>query len=115
MLSDGNIIIVALNVSVASVLFQPSVIGKEASGVHNTSFHNFMKCDVGIREILCVHVMLPVGTTMFFEHITKEFTVLPPSTMKIKVFTQYGLEDSSQHIPAGVDLEGKYDDLVPLV
>ena len=35
MLSDGNIITVALNVSVASVFFQPSVIGKEASGVND--------------------------------------------------------------------------------
>ena len=51
---------------------------------------------------------------MFFEQVTKELTVLPTSTMKIKVFTKYGLEDlscSSQHIPADVDLEGEYDDL----
>ena len=47
-----------------------------------------MKCDVDIRENLYVHVMLRGGTTMFqllFEHMAKELTVLPPSTMKIKV------------------------------
>ena len=38
MLSDGNINTVAPNVSVARVFFQPSVIGKEASGVHDTFF-----------------------------------------------------------------------------
>ena len=36
-LSDGNIITVAPNVFVARVFFQPSVIGKEAGGVHDTS------------------------------------------------------------------------------
>ena len=37
MLSDGNIITVAPNVPVARVFFQPCVIGKGASGVHDTS------------------------------------------------------------------------------
>ena len=78
----------APNVSVAPVFSQPCVIGKEASGVHDISFHNFMKCDVDIRENLYVHVMLPGGTTMF--HYGFE-----------------GLSCSSQHIPAGVDLEGR--------
>ena len=60
MLSDGNIIItVAPNVSVARVFFQPSVIGKEASGVHETSSR------VDICKELYVNVVLSGGTTKF--------------------------------------------------
>ena len=90
MLSDGNIIIVgAERFRCVKVLFLLSFIGKEASGVHDTSFHDIMKCNVDIRENVYVHIMLSGGTTMFwwiFEHMTKELTVLPPSTMKFKVF-----------------------------
>ena len=56
MLSDGNIITVAPNVSVARVFFQPSVIGKEASGVHDTSSR------VDIHKNLYANVA-PSGTT----------------------------------------------------
>ena len=69
-------------------VFPASFIGFKAGGVHDTSFHCIKKCDVD-RESLHVHVMLSVGTTMFqwtFEHMTKELTVLPPSTMKVKMF-----------------------------
>ena len=38
------------NVSVARVFSQLCVIGKETSGVHDSSFHNIMKCDVDIRK-----------------------------------------------------------------
>ena len=34
------------------VLFRPSSTGKEASGFHDTSFHNIMKCDVDIRKVV---------------------------------------------------------------
>ena len=55
MLSDGNIIAVGAEHFRCASVFQPCVIGKETSGVHDTSFHNIMKCDVDIRENLYVH------------------------------------------------------------
>merc|ERR1712154_411217 len=70
------------------VLFQPSFIGKEASGIHDTTFQSIMKCDVDIRKDLYANVVLSGGTTMFAgigERMTKELTALAPSTMKIKV------------------------------
>merc|ERR1712093_146872 len=70
------------------VLFQPSFIGKEASGIHDTTFQSIMKCDVDIRKDLYANVVLSGGTTMFpgiGERMTKELTALAPSTMKIKV------------------------------
>ena len=57
-LPDGNIIIDgAESFRSVKVLVQSSSTGKEASGFHDTSFHNIMKCDVDIR--------LSRGTTNF--------------------------------------------------
>merc|ERR1712113_660880 len=70
------------------VLFQPSFIGKEASGIHDTSFQSIMKCDRDIHKDLYANVVLSGGTTMFAgsgERMTKELTALAPSTMKINV------------------------------
>jgi len=88
-LPDGNIITVgAERFRCPEVLFQPSFIGKEASGIHDTTFQSIMKCDVDIRKDLYANVVLSGGTTMFQgigERMTKELTALAPSTMKIKV------------------------------
>jgi len=88
-LPDGNIITVGSErFRCPEVLFQPSLIGKEASGIHDTTFQSIMKCDVDIRKDLYSNVVLSGGTTMFTgigERMTKELTALAPSTMKIKV------------------------------
>merc|ERR1712007_28753 len=88
-LPDGNIITVGSErFRCPEVLFQPSFIGKEASGIHDTAFQSIMKCDVDIRKDLYANVVLSGGTTMFTgigERMTKELTALAPSTMKIKV------------------------------
>merc|ERR1719456_695253 len=88
-LPDGNIITVGSErFRCPEVLFQPSFIGKEASGIHDTTFQSIMKCDVDIRKDLYANVVLSGGTTMYQgigERMTKELTALAPSTMKIKV------------------------------
>jgi len=88
-LPDGNIITVGNErFRCPEVLFQPSFIGKECSGIHDTTFQSIMKCDVDIRKDLYSNVVLSGGTTMFQgigERMTKEITALAPSTMKIKV------------------------------
>jgi len=88
-LPDGNVITIGNErFRCPEVLFQPSFIGKEASGVHDTMFQTIMKCDVDIRKDLYANIVLSGGTTMFTgvsERITKEMTALAPSTMKIKV------------------------------
>ncbi|CAE7948370.1 unnamed protein product [Symbiodinium sp. KB8] len=88
-LPDGNIITVGSErFRCPEVLFQPSFVGKEASGIHDTTFQSIMKCDVDIRKDLYSNVVLSGGTTMFQgigERMTKELTALAPSTMKIKV------------------------------
>merc|ERR1712194_156616 len=88
-LPDGNIITVGSErFRCPEVMFQPSFIGKEASGIHDTTFQSIMKTDVDIRKDLYANVVLSGGTTMFAgigERMTKELTALAPSTMKIKV------------------------------
>jgi len=88
-LPDGNVITIGNErFRCPEVLFQPSFIGKEASGVHDTMFQTIMKCDVDIRKDLYNNIVLSGGTTMFTgiaDRLTKEITALAPSTMKIKV------------------------------
>jgi actin beta/gamma 1 len=88
-LPDGNVITIGNErFRCPEVLFQPSFIGKEAAGVHDTTFQTIMKCDVDIRKDLYANVVLSGGTTMFpgiAERMTKELTALAPATMKIKV------------------------------
>ena len=88
-LPDGSIITVGSErFRCPEVLFQPSFVGKEASGIHDTTFQLIMKCDVDIRKNLYANVVLSGGTTMFSgvgERMAKELTALAPFTMKIKV------------------------------
>ena len=80
---DGNTITVGRGrFRCPEVLFQPSFIGKEASGIHVTTFQSITKCDVDIREDLYGNVVLSGGTTMFAgigERMTKQLTALAPS------------------------------------
>merc|ERR1711972_571998 len=65
-LPDGQLITVGSErFRCPEVLFQPSFIGKEANGIHNTTFQSIMKCDVDIRKDLYANVVLSGGTTMF--------------------------------------------------
>jgi actin beta/gamma 1 len=88
-LPDGNVITVGNErFRCPEVLFQPSFIGKEAVGVHETMFQTIMKCDVDIRKDLYANIVMSGGTTMYeglAERLNKEITALAPSTMKVKV------------------------------
>mmetsp|Transcript_10846 Transcript_10846/g.37795 ORF Transcript_10846/g.37795 Transcript_10846/m.37795 type:complete len:382 (-) Transcript_10846:57-1202(-) len=69
-------------------LFQPSLVGVESPGIHDTTFQTIMKCDVDIRKELYANIVLAGGCSMFpriGERVTKEITALAPSTMKIAV------------------------------
>jgi actin beta/gamma 1 len=88
-LPDGNVITIGSErFRCPEVLFQPSFIGREASGIHDCTFQTIMKCDVDIRKDLYANIVLSGGTTMYpgiGERMTKELNALAPSTMKIKV------------------------------
>ncbi|KAH0468916.1 hypothetical protein IEQ34_002148 [Dendrobium chrysotoxum] len=70
------------------VHYQPSLIGMEVVGIHETTYNSIMKCDVDIKKDLYGNIVLSGGTTMFpsiAERMNKEITALVASRMKIKV------------------------------
>jgi len=88
-LPDGQVITVGNErFRCPEALFQPSMIGLEAVGIHQTTYNSIMKCDVDIRKDLYANIVLSGGTTMFSgigERMDKEVTALAPPTMKVKV------------------------------
>lgn len=88
-LPDGQVITIGNErFRCPEVLFQPSMIGMEAAGIHETTYNSIMKCDVDIRKDLYGNIVLSGGTTMFpgiADRMSKEITALAPSSMKIKV------------------------------
>merc|ERR1712156_1242808 len=69
-------------------LFQPSFLGMEACGIHETTYNSIMKCDVDIRKDLYANTVMSGGTTMYpgiADRMGKEITALAPSTIKIKI------------------------------
>merc|ERR1712077_39332 len=52
-LPDGQVITIANErFRCPEALFQPSFLGMEAAGVHETTYNSIMKCDVDIRKAL---------------------------------------------------------------
>jgi actin len=88
-LPDGQVITIGNErFRSAETLFQPSFLGMEAAGIHETTYNSIMKCDVDIRKDLYGNVVLSGGSTMFpgiAERMNKELVALAPQTMKIKI------------------------------
>ena len=53
----------ALRIKVPEALFQPSFLGMESAGIHETTYNSIMKCDVDIRKDLYANTELSGGTT----------------------------------------------------
>uniref|UniRef100_A0A8I3S044 Actin beta n=1 Tax=Canis lupus familiaris TaxID=9615 RepID=A0A8I3S044_CANLF len=94
-LPDGQVITIGNErFRCPEALFQPSFLGMESCGIHETTFNSIMKCDVDIRKDLYANTVLSGGTTMYpgiADRMQKEITALAPSTMKIKVGDLAGL------------------------
>jgi actin beta/gamma 1 len=88
-LPDGQVITIGNErFRCPEVLFQPSFIGMEQAGVHETTYNSIMKCDVDIRKDLYGNVVLSGGSSMFpgiGDRLQKEITQLAPPTMKVKI------------------------------
>jgi actin beta/gamma 1 len=67
-------------------LFQPSFLGLESAGIHETTYNSIMKCDIDIRKDLYSNIVLSGGTTMYngiADRMQKEITALAPASMKV--------------------------------
>ncbi|XP_035696376.1 actin, muscle-like [Branchiostoma floridae] len=88
-LPDGQVITIGNErFRCAEALFQPSFLGMESAGVHETVYNSIMKCDIDVRKDLYANNVLSGGTTMFpgiGDRMQKEMVALAPSTMKIKI------------------------------
>jgi len=85
-LPDGNVITIgAERFRCPEVLFQPSFIGIEQSGIHKLTFDSIMKCDVDIRKDLYGNIVMSGGTTMFDQidqRLQNEMIAQAPSAME---------------------------------
>ncbi|KAK3389155.1 actin family [Podospora didyma] len=71
-------------------LFQPSILGLQSGGLHETVYNSIIKCDVNIRKDLYGNVVLSGGNSMFpglSGRMQEELTALAPSRMKVKIIT----------------------------
>jgi len=88
-LPDGNVITIGNErFRTAEVLFNPSMIGLEAEGIHKITFASIMKCDVDIRRDLYSNIVMSGGTTMYpgiADRMKKEVTALAPNSMTVKI------------------------------
>lgn len=89
-LPDGQVITIGEErFRCPEMLFNPSIIGMEAPGIHESIYTSIKKCDIDIRKDLYGNVVLSGGTTMFpgfADRLAKELTALRPnSAVKIKV------------------------------
>ena len=88
-LPDGQVITIGNErFRCPEALFQPTFLGMESAGVHETTYNSIMKCDVDIRKDLYANVVLSGGTTMYSgiaDRMSKEITALAPASMKVKI------------------------------
>ncbi|XP_069499183.1 actin, cytoplasmic 3-like [Ambystoma mexicanum] len=88
-LPDGQVITIGNErFRCPEALFQPSFLGMESRGIHETTYYSIMNCDVDIRKDLYANIVLSGGTTMYpgiADRMQKEITAQSPSTMKIKI------------------------------
>jgi len=88
-LPDGNVIVIGNErFRCPEVLFQPSFIGVESTGIHQLTYDSIMKCDVDIRKDLYANTVMSGGTTMFRnidQRVKNELEALAPQAMTIKI------------------------------
>jgi len=88
-LPDGQVITIGNErFRAPEALFQPSFLGMESAGIHESLHTSIMRCDIDIRKDLFANVVMSGGTTMYAgiaDRMQKEITALAPSTIKIKI------------------------------
>ena len=65
-LPDGQVITIGNErFRCAEALFQPSFLGMEAVGIHETTYNSIMKCDIDIRKDLYANTVMSGKVFMF--------------------------------------------------
>jgi len=88
-LPDGQVITIGNErFRCPEAMFQPSFLGMESAGIHETTYNSIMKCDVDMRKDFFANIVLSGGSTMYpgiADRMQKEITTLAPPTIKVKI------------------------------
>eukprot|EP00798_Chlamydomonas_sp_ICE-L_P007905 gene7905-1117_t len=88
-LPDGNQITVGSErFRCPEVLFDPSLVGQEAKGIHHLVYETIQKCDIDVRRELYNNVVLSGGTSMFEgmqNRLFKEISEMGGPSIKVRV------------------------------
>merc|ERR1711890_97918 len=126
-LPDGQVITIGNErFRCPEALFQPSFLGMEACGIHETTFNSIMKCDVDIRKDLYANTVMSGGTTMYPVLLTvcrrRSLPWLPPPSRSRSSLPPRGSTPLDRwlhprlplHLPADVDLQAGVRRVRPL-
>lgn len=88
-LPDGNSITIGSErFRAPEVLFDPSLVGQEARGIHYLVHDTINKCDIDVRRELYNNIVLSGGTSMFegiSSRLFNEVTALGGTAVKVRV------------------------------
>ncbi|GFS27036.1 actin [Elysia marginata] len=88
-LPDGQVITIGNErFRCPEAVFQPSFLGMENTGIHETTYKSIMKCDVDICNYMLANILLSGGSTMYpgiADRMHKEISALAPSNTKVRV------------------------------
>lgn len=88
-LPDGTIVQVGSErFRTPEALFQPSLLGREAEGVHTMTYNSIQQTDIDVRRDLFSNIVLSGGTTMYpglKQRMEKEITLKAPASVKVKI------------------------------
>uniref|UniRef100_F6QGC5 Uncharacterized protein n=1 Tax=Monodelphis domestica TaxID=13616 RepID=F6QGC5_MONDO len=87
-LPDGQVITIGNErFRCPETLFQPSFIGMESAGIHETTYNSIMKCDIDIRKDLYANNVLSGGTPFspgFLARMKKNINFLAPPPLNFR-------------------------------
>ncbi len=96
-LPDGNIVVVGEEAySAPELLFNPDLIKKKTSGLHELVYESVMRCDEKLRSRLLSNICLTGGNSLLPGldlRLQKELTSLLPPKTSVKVQSQKGREN----------------------
>ena len=88
-LPDGRVIAIGSErFRCPEALFQPSLLGMEAVGIHEATYNSIITCDIDMRKDLFANIVLSGGTTMcpgIDARLSQEIAALAPPTMNVKI------------------------------
>jgi len=107
----GSIITVVIErLRCPEVLFQPSFFGKDASGIHDTTFQSIMECDVDIRKDLYASVVCleaPQCSQASASALHDQNRGRSSARTQVLSVNRWVPPFLAEHLPVDVDLQGR--------